>query len=1259
MSRCGRSCARAISICLVLCCSASTQQALAADKVAAIARVPFSNAIDDGGSRGDDVGAPPLFPLQLIVNSFLNGSVQFNFASNSVGVPPATASVAITGVDISGVSIFDEFGDYVFVQPQQAGSAQLRAGSYTVSVTPTLTPAVVGLGSACDFNSTTEVTVGADGTVDPASIEITCGTPTIKLSPATLDLASAASLNALPAILTGNDLFSVCLGNGGSNTLFNFPDLPSSDIGSGVRFVEDVLSLPALINSGGEGITLYCKGMGNSPLAGGVVDEPLWAYLVRLDILKTLDLAGGDETPGIGGYGNEEVSSLLAPYQALIDASNTPYGVLNGTPTQRLQFLEFSYNSFNTPQWSELWRISTANNYTVGDTRSLNNFGIIYSFGIQIDVSQAALDLIVQAGVVPVAHIEPAPFGAEEGISAVLEFPLNQQTALSFGPFDLGNSGEDPLFLKMLDVPPGVGCNAVDFTLENGLSNLFDGHDYRPYGTTQPLTISCELRAETSRVAVTVAFPDIGSFNFPVYDGQVLVEVFNSSGKRIHDSLVVPSADIPEFFFSLSNLADGDYSLQATLGGETSTYAFGCENGGAASFSIAQGDVELGIIQCSETTTVASIGSGLVANCLRSNNIDFLHELKQLSDNSELNCANQSGAQDFVLLRRPIGARTLNLSNSGLGQEDLIVLQNAGLNDASFSKLRIAGNPGLASLTNAEYLSLLNSFDQVDTGAVAFPSGAGVVAQCLRNNNFAAFDDSLVFVDGDLLDCAGISGTDDFDELRNYLRRKELINSVWDFSNTNLDRALLRSFSEAVKFTLPRKPRIILSSNPVTQNIGNIDYLNFARSFDVIDLGSTPFPNLTYVKASDPQIKANFGENVALNAAGDTMIVSAPRWSGDVFNRAGKIYFFERDTTGAWQQAAAFTPSLSHQRDDARYGEDVNISADGNFALASRSTANPDVRAVDIFARSSTTGAWSIETNITRGPQFGAASTFYADAGIQYLFVTDPSALGVFAQQTGEAYAYRRGSFLGQPVWQFLRTYQPISSAADAGDQFGASIAIQPDGRVLIGAPGDDSQNTESTTTSFGTALANNDELDSGAVYLFPDINSSSTSYAYFKDAPGQILGQPNEFGRIVATNSSRIGLFASRNQSLFLGTDLFLQSAGTAFSKEGSITRDSQPPLSMVAADSWLLRSLDLPGGVQLELVSTLTGTPFKKLHDFESIQTQQRRDDNFGQVLAISKDGDIAAFGAVRDDSGAAGIGGDENDVSMKGAGAVYVYP
>lgn len=50
--------------------------------------------------------------------------------------------------------------------------------------------------------------------------------------------------------------------------------------------------------------------------------------------------------------------------------------------------------------------------------------------------------------------------------------------------------------------------------------------------------------------------------------------------------------------------------------------------------------------------------------------------------------------------------------------------------------------------------------------------------------------------------------------------------------------------------------------------------------------------------------------------------------------------------------------------------------------------------------------------------------------------------------------------------------------------------------------------------------------------------------------------------------------------------------------------------------------------------------------------------RGQNFGQAVSLSLDGESLAVGAHRENSAATGINGDQNDISARSAGAVYLY-
>ncbi|MDP1687650.1 MAG: integrin, partial [Hydrogenophaga sp.] len=54
----------------------------------------------------------------------------------------------------------------------------------------------------------------------------------------------------------------------------------------------------------------------------------------------------------------------------------------------------------------------------------------------------------------------------------------------------------------------------------------------------------------------------------------------------------------------------------------------------------------------------------------------------------------------------------------------------------------------------------------------------------------------------------------------------------------------------------------------------------------------------------------------------------------------------------------------------------------------------------------------------------------------------------------------------------------------------------------------------------------------------------------------------------------------------------------------------------------------------------------------------TNTESTDRFGDGIALSGDGQSLAVGSTSEDSAATGIGGDQNDNSGGGSGAVYLY-
>ncbi len=423
--------------------------------------------------------------------SYVNGSVTITIPELDVDL-----SVSFDAASVSAEQIFNSFGGYLFPESQAERSKSVSApnvlpGTYQVTVTTDLIPATPGLSAECNYSSGALTIPEEDGGF---TLEIRCGTPTKKLTASQLQAAQASQSTQ---VLAGPELFSVCLGNGGTDRIFGPLNTGViSQIGAGVDFVEEILELPALQNGGGEGIDLNCAGLGDASLSGSVVDEPLWSYLVSLDVLGRLDLSGDMNytSPSARGYGDEEIDSLLSPYRPLIDASVSPYGALLNTPTHRLRFLNFSFNNFNSSAWSDLWRISDADNYSVGDILSSNNSRQSYSFAVQRDATPTALSRLQAHPGFPSVELE----GLGDGFREIVELPLTETGGLVFGPFDVEEPFFEDIRIVLFDVPEDVTClingENTDFVIVNGF-------DHTGYGGTPPILISCEEQPPTTGIS--------------------------------------------------------------------------------------------------------------------------------------------------------------------------------------------------------------------------------------------------------------------------------------------------------------------------------------------------------------------------------------------------------------------------------------------------------------------------------------------------------------------------------------------------------------------------------------------------------------------------------------------------------------------------------------------------------------------------------------------------------------------------------------
>jgi FG-GAP repeat/IPT/TIG domain len=200
---------------------------------------------------------------------------------------------------------------------------------------------------------------------------------------------------------------------------------------------------------------------------------------------------------------------------------------------------------------------------------------------------------------------------------------------------------------------------------------------------------------------------------------------------------------------------------------------------------------------------------------------------------------------------------------------------------------------------------------------------------------------------------------------------------------------------------------------------------------------------------------ARLGNSVAISSDGDTAIVGG--WTDN--SKAGAAWVYVRSGT-SWREQQKLT--VSDGTANQRFGESVALSADGNTALISA----PDYAttgAVWIFVRSATTGTWSEQQMIK---SVGGTSVALSADGNTALI--GDTALG--SDFTGGAYVYTRSGAL----WSKLgSTLAPNDADPNGLAHFGGSVALSGDGNTaLIGGNEDGFGSSEGAT-------------DPGAAWIF------------------------------------------------------------------------------------------------------------------------------------------------------------------------------
>jgi hypothetical protein len=414
-----------------------------------------------------------------------------------------------------------------------------------------------------------------------------------------------------------------------------------------------------------------------------------------------------------------------------------------------------------------------------------------------------------------------------------------------------------------------------------------------------------------------------------------------------------------------------------------------------------------------------------------------------------------------------------------------------------------------------------------------------------------------------------------------------------------------------------------------------------------------------YVKASNPQMGAEFGHAVVLSADGNTMAVSA-FWEAsnatgvngnqhdESIPQAGAVYVFTRQGT-RWAQQAYIKASNTGEAgtadtfgDGDQFGVSVSISDDGSTLAVSSLTedgGSPGINgnqadnsvnsagAVYVFTRTGSTWAQQAyvkPTNPGGGDLFGYSVALSAngDTLAAGSYDEDGSSRGIDGdddnQRNGAGAVYVFGRTNG--VWAQQAYIHPHN--AEAGDSFGVNVAISDDGNTLLAGSLDE----DCMATGVNPPGCDNDralDISTGAAYVFVRNGGVWSQQAYLKSSN---TGPNDWFG-------SRLTLSGDGNTAV-MGASL----------EDGNAKGINGPQDNNGAQEA---------GAAYL---FTRSGTTWTQQAYIKSEQNEAF--DEFGGSVALSRDGKTLVISAHGEDSSARGVNGNQRDNKRNESGAAYVF-
>jgi hypothetical protein len=422
-----------------------------------------------------------------------------------------------------------------------------------------------------------------------------------------------------------------------------------------------------------------------------------------------------------------------------------------------------------------------------------------------------------------------------------------------------------------------------------------------------------------------------------------------------------------------------------------------------------------------------------------------------------------------------------------------------------------------------------------------------------------------------------------------------------------------------------------------------------------VDYSSRQASAVRYLKVTNPREDDRLGRGdplvgvmLAMSADGNTLAVSTPHEDSgatgvngnqrdDSAWDSGAVYVFVR-SGGRWMQQGYIKASNAQSSD--RFGIAIALSGDGNTLGV---------------------GA-TLEDSGARGINGNQADNSAESAGAAYVFA-----------RTGARWAQQA----------YIK-----ASNADAGDQFGWSVALSHDGSTLaVGA-----QSEASAAAGTGGNQADNSAPDAGAAYVFVRRGATWTQQAYIKPSNAQggdrfgfsitvsgdgntlAAGSYDEDGSATGVNG------VSNEEAPNSGAAYVFVRRGDAWTQEAYVKQ------STTVRNSAFGSAVALSGDGATLAVGAVDETNLTRGIDGDQTSTQNnavsagaiyvfgRADgwrqqayvksfnigptDLFGIRLALSRDGSVLAAGAPGQSGGGRGVNANPEDFTAPESGAVYVF-